>query len=145
MIDSIYKFGDNETDIAGNQASEYYVDLTGATQGKDAFGNAINVPFGGARMHLNVLVLTVIGTAALTVDLYTASDTTINASDTLICGMTIPLSAAAGTLWSVGIDMHSATWLRYLGVVYDKATSNPTGAIDCWLDIHPVTTNKLPR
>lgn len=147
MIDSLYQFSIAQGSLASNTASQYYADLTGATQAKDAFGNSINVPLGAAKLYLNVMITTVLAGGALTVSLYTAANTTINASDTKIAGMTIPNGAVAGEMFSVGIQVHSATWLRYIGVVYDDASAaTPTsGNVDTWLSLNPVTTNKLPR
>jgi hypothetical protein len=146
MIDALYMFSDGQTSLGSNTASTYYADLTGATQGKDAFGNSINIPLSAGKLYLNVLVTVAVASAALTVDLYTAANTTINASDTKVCGMSIPSGTVAGEMFSIGVDMQSATWLRYMGVVYDGASAGVGAAtgVDCWLDTSPVTTQKLP-
>lgn len=145
MMDKLFRFSDGQTSLGSNTVSDFYSDLTGGTDGKDAFGNAIKVPIGDGKLYVNCRVNVAVATAALTVDLYTATGAPTS-SGTKVAGMSIPLGAKAGSYHSFGIPAGDVTWLRYAGIVYDAASAG-TGAatsVDTWVDISPVTGNVLP-
>jgi len=147
MVDEFYRFCDAQSVAGGDTVGATAVaDMTGGTQGKDAFGNAINVPVAAAKLFMNVLVTTVIAAGSFRVGLYTrASSATITSADTELCSVEIPSGSAAGSMFSVGCAQNGATFARYVGALVDVDTDDVTGNIDVWMDINPVTTQKLPH
>lgn len=150
MVDSLFMFSDAQSvasvlDDAWTDAT-YYMDLTGGTQGKDAFGNSINIDIFDQKLFLNVRVTTTTAGNALKVALWTDADTTFAGSGTRMAELLIPSAAAAGECYSVGIPSNM-TILRYLIVGYEtnSATHMSAGALDCWIGTEPVTPNFLPH
>lgn len=145
MIDNIFMFSDAQTLAGSKHLSSNVADITGGTQGKDPFGNAINIPTAAGKLFLNVLITTVVAAGTCEVDLYSGSSATITSSMVHVCGLTIPSGAAAGSVFSVGVPPSDVAWDRYLGVIIDKASNAVTGNVDIWLGANPVTTHQLPR
>jgi len=150
MLDSLYMFSDAQSvaavvDDAWTDATNY-ADLTGGTQGKDAFGNAINIDVFDAKLFLNVRVTTLLAGNALKVALWTDADTTFAGSGTRMAELLVPDAAAVGECYSVGIPSNM-TILRYLIVGYETDTSThmSAGALDCWIGLNPVTPNFIPH
>lgn len=147
MVDNLF-FLSNAQDVSGgDHVTSSVMDMvSGTNTAKDAFGNTILVPVAAAKLFMNVLVTTVIAAGSFRIGLYTrASSATITSADTEICAVSIPSGSAAGEMFSVGCAQNGATFARYVGGLIDVDTDDVTGNVDIWLDINPVTTQKLPH